>query len=177
MVLDMDIQDQVQREINSIKNADRIKLGENSANTEILENLHGRGYARNFTFDYDEPEYVTGGTNRGPRPLEYFLAGWAFCQQVQYARNGLLYGIDFDAVEMDVAGDIDPRSFLDDNDVPSGFVDDELRMETHIRSDEDPDEIRRLVRLARKDCHAHACFQREMTLSGDVHLNGEPLDI
>lgn len=179
MVLDWDLQEELITEIDQIRSADRVKLSTNSVTSEIVDNLHGRGEARDFSFEYDEPESVAGGENRGPRPLEYFLAGWAFCQQVQYSRNALLTGIEFENLEMEMAGDINPRSSLDETEggVPVGFVDDELRMTTQIESDAHPDEVRELVERARKDCHAHASLQRKMTIESDVFLNGDLLDV
>jgi len=175
MVLDMAMRDGVEREIEQMRNAKRIKLADNRASTELVENLHGRATAREFTFDSDEPEYVTGGQNRGPRPLEYFLAGWAFCQQVQYARNALLAGTPLDGLELEASGDVDPTDFLDDD--PSAFAGDELRLTAHIESDASREEIRDLVQQAQSDCYAHGSLEREMTLTTDVHLNDEPLDL
>lgn len=175
MVLDMALRDGVEREIERMRNAKRVKLADNRASTELVENLHGRATAREFTFDSDEPAHVTGGEDRGPRPLEYFLAGWAFCQQVQYARNALLAGTPLDGLELSVSGDVDPTDFLDDD--PSAFADDELRLTAHIESDASRAEVRDLVRQAQSDCYAHGSLEREMTLKTDVYLNDDPLEL
>ncbi|MFB6311809.1 MAG: OsmC-related (seleno)protein [Salinirussus sp.] len=176
-MLDWDLQDDLKQELRTIENASRVKTHANTVNTEILQNVYGRARTRGFSFEYDEPEHVVGGENRAPRPLEYFLAGWAFCQQVMYSRSALGTGTELENLEMTVTGDIDPRSALPESEVPAGFVDDEVRMVTRIESDADPDDVRTVVRRARKLCHAHASLQREMTLESKVELNGEPLDL
>lgn len=177
MVLDPELQEDVQREMRSIQNADRVKVFENEVETEVLDDLHGRGSARNFTFEYDEPEYVAGGQGRAPRPLEYFLAGFAFCQQVQYARNALATGIEFGDLRMNVKGLVDPRGSLMEGGVPAGFDDDEIQFTTHIQSEAPRNEVRELVRTAENRCHAHASLTREMTLTREILLNGEPLEV
>jgi len=175
MVLDMGLREDVKRELERMRSAKRIKLADNRASTELVENLYGRANARGFTFDSDEPEHVTGGENRGPRPLEYFLAGWAFCQQVQYARNALLADTPLDGLALQVSGDVDPTDFLDDD--PSAFAENELRLTAHIESEAPRAEIRDLVRQAQSDCYAHGSLEREMTLTTDVYLNDEPLEL
>ena len=177
MVLDWDLQDDVQQEMRRIQNADRVKVFENEVETEVLDNLHGQATARDFSFEYDEPDYVAAGQGSAPRPLEYFLAGFAFCQQVQYSRNALATGIEFDDLRMNVMGRVDPRGSLMEGVVPAGFDDDEIQFTTHIESEASRDEIRELVRTAEDRCHAHASLTREMTLTREIMLNGEPLDI
>lgn len=169
MVLDWDLQDDVQKQLRRIENADRLKPSSNDVETEILENLHGRGSARQFTFDYDEPEHVAGGADRGPRPLEYFLAGMAFCQQVQYARNAFAMDTGFDDLSMEIHGEVMPDE--------TGFVDDTIQYTTHIESDADPDDIAELVDLAEGGCHAHYSLTEPVTIERDVRLNGELLDV
>jgi len=169
MVLDWSLQDDVQKQMQRVENADRLKPSGNDVQTEIIQDLYGRGSARQFTFDYDEPEHVAGGTDRGPRPLEYFLAGMAFCQQVQYARNALATGIGFDDLGMEVHGDVMPGE--------TGFVDDTIRYTTHIESDADPDDVAELVELAEEGCHAHYSLTEPTTIEREVRLNGELLDV
>lgn len=43
----------------------------------ILENVHLEARVRGHRLECDEPA-ERGGTNRGPAPLDYFLAGAAF---------------------------------------------------------------------------------------------------
>lgn len=169
MVLDWELQDDVQRQVRQIENADRLKPNENDVTTQIVSNLRGSGQARDFTFEYDEPGHVAGGTNAAPRPLEYFLAGFAFCQQVQYARNALVTGIEFDDLGMELHGEVMPGT--------TGFTDDTIQYTTSIESDAHPEDVKELVELAEDSCHAHRALEEPMTLDQEILLNGEPLDI
>jgi len=176
MVLDWDLQDAVVAEIETLRDADRVPVGNNDVETELVENFHGRATAREFSFGSDEPATMAGGENRGPRPLEYFLAGFAFCQQVIYAKNALATGIEFTDLSIEVHGDVDPRGVLGVGGADPGFVDDELRYTTRIESPASRGEVRELVDLAEHHCPAHASLRDAMDLQGDVVLNGDPLE-
>lgn len=176
MVVDWDLQEAVWDEIETLRGADRVPVGENAVTAELVENFHGRAEARTFDFESDEPATMAGGRDRGPRPLEYFLAGFAFCQQVIYAKNSLATGIEIDGLEIDVNGDVDPRGVLGVEGASPGFVDDEIEYTTHIESPAHPDEVRELVELAERHCPAHAALRKPMSFDRDIVLNGERLE-
>lgn len=176
MVVDWSLQDAVWEEIETLRGADRVPAGTNDVATELIENFYGRATAREFTFEADEPATLAGGQNRGPRPLEYFLAGLAFCQQVILAKNALATGIEFDSLAMDVHGDVDPRGVLGVGDVAPGFVDNTIRYTTRIESDAAREEVVHLLERAERHCPAHASLRTETTLERDVQLNGDPLE-
>jgi uncharacterized OsmC-like protein len=177
MVLDWDLQPDVWDELETLRDAERVPVGENDVRAELLENFHSRARAREFSFEADEPATMAGGENRGPRPLEYFLAGFAVCQQVLYAKNALATGIEFSDLTVEVSGDVDPRGVLGVGDTPPGFVDDEITYTTHIESEATPDEIRELVGFAEERCPAHAALREPMAFDREVILNGEPLRV
>ncbi|MFC4551112.1 MULTISPECIES: OsmC family protein [Halorussus] len=176
MVVDWSLQDAVWDEIETLRDANRVPVGENEVTATLQENFHGRAEARAFDFESDEPATMAGGENRGPRPLEYFLAGFAFCQQVIYAKNALATGIEIDDLSIDVSGDVDPRGVLGVDGASPGFVDDEIRYTTRIESPAHPDEVRELVDLAERHCPAHAALREPMSFDRDIVLNGERLD-
>lgn len=177
MAIDWNLQEDVWNEIETLRGADRVPVGENEVDVDLVENFHGRASAREFSFVSDEPTTMAGGENRGPRPLEYFLAGFAFCQQVIYAKNALATGIEIDDLSIDVSGDVDPRGVLGVGDVSPGFVDDEIAYTTRIESPARPDEVRDLVELAERHCPAHASLRGTTSFDRNVLLNGKPLDI
>jgi hypothetical protein len=45
---------------------------------KLLEDMHIEGRVGKFRLESDEPT-VRGGTDLGPTPLQYFVAGAAFC--------------------------------------------------------------------------------------------------
>lgn len=175
MVLDWSLQDAIIDELASVRSADRVPVGHNDVETELLENYYGRATARSFSFESDEPATLAGGEDRGPRPLEYFLAGFALCQQVIYAKNALATGIEFTDLSIEVHGDVDPRGVLGVGDVAPGFVGDEVRYTTYIESPASDDEVRQLIELAEGHCPAHASLREPVTFDREIVLNGEPL--
>jgi uncharacterized OsmC-like protein len=177
MTLDWDLQPAVWDELETIRDADRVPMGKNEVSTDLLENFYGRAGARDFSFEADEPASLAGGQNRGPRPLEYFLAGFAFCQQVIYAKNALATGIEFTNLSIDVSGDVDPRGVLGVGGAEPGFANDEITYRTHIESPATPDEVRELVGFAEHRCPAHASLRKPMGFDREVYLNGELLDL
>lgn len=177
MVVDWDLQEAVWDEIEQLRNADRVPVGNNEVETELIENFYGRAQARDFTFDSDEPASLAGGGNRGPRPLEYFLAGFAFCQQVIYAKNALAMGIEIDDLSIEVSGDVDPRGVLGVGDVSPGFVDNEISYRTKISSPATREEVSQLVERAERHCPAHASLRENVDLDRTVEVNGETLSL
>ncbi|WP_232702248.1 OsmC-related (seleno)protein [Halobacterium wangiae] len=173
MPLDWDLQEAVWEEFELLAEADRVPTGENRVETELVENYHGRGTARDFEFESDEPASMAGGENRGPRPLEYFLAGFAFCQQVVLAKHALATGVEVDDVRVEVEGDVDPRGVLGIGDVDSGF-DGGLRQVTRVESPATPHEIRELVATADANCPASASLS--VPVDRELFLNGERID-
>lgn len=176
MTLDWTLQNAVQNEIETLRSADRVPVGENRASAELLENYHNRATAREFAFESDEPASMAGGENHGPRPLEYFLAGFAFCQQTIYAKNALATGIELTDLRIEVDGDVDPRGVMGVGDVDSGFVGDEIEYTTHIETPATREEIRELVELAESRCPAHAALRKPMSFDREIIVNGDPLE-
>lgn len=176
-IIDPALRDDVRREVERMDGADRVKLSPNRAHTEVLENFHARATAREFTFESDEPAWKVGGEDRGPRPLEYFLAGFNLCQQAIYVENALKDGVELTSLAIDVSGDVDPRGTLGLGDVPPGFVDDTVAYTTHIETPEDRDTMRDFVARAEHHCPAHATLRVPMAFDRTVVVNGEELDL
>ena len=62
---------------------------------------------RDFEMVVDEPENL-GGTNEGPNPVEYILAGYAGCINVMGHIIAKEHGIELNGLEVHVEGDLDP---------------------------------------------------------------------
>ena len=175
-IADLNLQRDVLNEVDRMKNATCVPKSKDQVGTEVLENFHARADARGKTFEADEPEYKAGGRDAGPRPLEYFLAGFAFCQGAIYVENALQNGLAHDGLSIEVDGDIDPRGTLGIDDFPPGFADNQLTYRTSIESPETEDDIRRLVAEAEEFCPANAALRNPMPFDRTIQLNGEPLD-
>ncbi len=142
----------------------------NRISTEVMERFHSKAETRGFEFFSDEPE-EGGGSNKAPRPLEYFLSGFAFCQQVQYVKYAALRDLDVKNVEMDVRGYVDQRGILDIGDIESGFK--KIKYQVKIETSEDKSTIKDLVEKVEKVCPAHASIKDNTKLKRQLIINGE----
>lgn len=89
--------------------------GENENPTKLVVK------ARNFKLVVDEPAGL-GGTDHGPNPVEYLLAGYAGCLNVVAHLVAKEQGLDIKKLTIEVDGDINPaRLFGQSNDDRAGF--------------------------------------------------------
>ena len=73
---------------------------------KLLEDMHIEGRVGKFRLESDEPA-ARGGTDLGPTPLHYFVAGAAFCLITQMARFAPLYDVPLEEVQADVRAEFD----------------------------------------------------------------------
>ncbi|WP_251341774.1 OsmC family protein [Haloplanus halophilus] len=172
-VVDTTLQERLTRRIEGLRNAGELKPGRPSVETETLRNYHARARADGFVFDADEPVSKVGGTGRAPRPLRYFLAGFAFCLQAQYVRNAVRMGIDLDELAVDVDGEIDRRGGLGLREAPADF--ERIGYTTTLRTDASEERVRDLVDAAESRCYVHGTLSAALPLDGTTVLNGSPL--
>jgi uncharacterized OsmC-like protein len=172
-VIDTSLQERLTRRVESLRDARELKPGRPSVETETLHNYHARAHTNGFSFDADEPESKVGGTGRGPRPLRYFLAGFAFCLQAQYARNAMLMGVELGGLAVDVEGEIDRLGGLGLRDRPADF--ERIEYTTSVESDADRAQVAELRRRAESCCYVHGTLDRAVPLEGTTTLNGTPL--
>lgn len=66
--------------------------------------------ARDFELVVDEPDDM-GGTNEGPNPLEFLLAGQAGCLNVTATKVATDMGIELEDLEITIEGDFDVEAF------------------------------------------------------------------
>jgi len=173
-VIDTTLRERLNRRIEGLREAREIKPGRPSVETETIRNYHARARADGFVFDADEPVSKVGGTGTAPRPLRYFLAGFAFCLQAQYVRNAIRMGIDLDELAVDVESEIDRRGGLGLRDEPADF--ESISYTTTLGTDADESEVRELVAAAESRCYVHGTLSRAVDLDGTTVVNGSPLD-
>lgn len=85
-----------------------------------------------FTYDNDEPSVLLG-TDQAANPVEFLLHALAGCLTSTLAYHAAARGITIEAIESDLAGDIDIQGFLGlSNQVPRGYQ--TIRVTLRVRS-------------------------------------------
>ncbi|GER60972.1 OsmC family protein [Patiriisocius marinus] len=79
--------------------------GENTSATHFI------GNTRQFSLIVDEPEGL-GGTDEGPNPVEYILAGLAGCTNVIGHIVAKELGFTIKKLKIEVSGELNPQRFL-----------------------------------------------------------------
>lgn len=140
--------------------------------TTAERGFFGKAKARRFEFFSDEPR-EGGGEDSAPRPLEYFLAGFGFCQQAQYAKYAALRGIDLTGLKIDVKGYVDQRGILRIADVAPGFR--SIDYTVNIETTAGQAAVTELVETVESVCPAHATIRAGTTLNRTIIVNGKHL--
>jgi uncharacterized OsmC-like protein len=101
-----------------------------------------------WSFDADHPE-VFASEDIGPTPVEYVLVGLASCLTAGIAAVAQNRGIQLNAVQATIEGDMDILGILGaDPDVRNGF--NGIRVHYKIDADASPEEIEALVAQSQK---------------------------
>jgi len=132
---------------------------------------HGNGpfnvRKRDFSFVVDEPP-ERGGTDAGPNPLAYFLAGAATCLCSHYMLNAINDGVHIDALKVNARGHFN-RSFY------GGRFRDVI-YDVKIDSPADPATVKEMVERAEAMCYAHnTLLAAGVKMTTNVKLNGTEL--
>ncbi len=121
---------------------------------------------RRFTFIVDEPQ-ERGGTDEGPNPLAYFIAGAASCLVNQYLTDAIFRGVKLKDVELTARGHFDRRM---------GGAFSEIVYDLKLTSPSPKDAIRRLSKEAEDMCYAHNTLKKAgVKMKTNLFLNGRPL--
>ena len=96
-----------------------------------------------FTLDADEPPLLLGG-DHGANPVEYILHALAACLTTSMVYHAAARGIEIEAIDSSLEGDLDLRGFLGlSNEVRKGYHD--IRVCMRVKSRATPDELRELT--------------------------------
>jgi uncharacterized OsmC-like protein len=133
-----------------------------------LESFRGAGgeqkHVREFTFDADHPEVLTG-RDQGPTPVEFLLHAIGACITAGIANIAAARGVRLSEVESTVEGDIDLRGILGiSKEVRNGYQ--QLRVNLTIKGDASPEKLAEIVEQSRARSAVY-----------DVLTNGIPVAI
>jgi len=122
-----------------------------------------------YTLLSDEPD-VVGGTDKGPNPLEYFMASIGFCENVTFARYAALNGLNFDSLQTSARGHWDRRGQGDSMQIEPAFTD--FIVETRITSVDSIEKIRKVVKTVHERCPMHSTITKAGRVTDKLFVNG-----
>jgi uncharacterized OsmC-like protein len=118
---------------------------------------------RHFTFHVDEPA-ERGGTDRGPNPLAYFIAGAAACLVNQFLTDAIYRDVKLEGVELAARGHFDRRM---------GGAFEEIIYDLRLTSPSPKEDVLSLAREAEEMCYAHQTLKKAgVKMKTNIFLNG-----
>ena len=128
-----------------------------------MDHLKVEARKRNFVFYVDEPA-DRGGTDQGPNPLAYFIAGAASCLINQLLTDAIYRGVTLEDVEMAARGHFDRRM---------GGAFKEITYDLRLTSPSSKEDILSLAREAEEMCYAHQTLKKAgVKMVTNIFLNG-----
>ncbi|MEE9134278.1 MAG: OsmC family protein [Nitrososphaerales archaeon] len=155
-----------------IENPDKPRIGERDLTVTLKENFLKEVSVREFSFISDEPEDI-GGTNKGPRPMEYFLAGAALCEMSLIVGNAIDTDIKLNNIEIRARGRRDIRGMHAIGGVQPGFQD--VIYDVKIDSEADEESIKTLVARAESRCPGYNSLVRPVKVTTNIILKGKQI--
>lgn len=147
-------------------NDERFLFGSERVDLRRVDHLKIEVSKRHFTFYVDEP-VERGGTDKGPNPLAYFIAGAASCLINQFLTDAIYRGVDLEEVEMAARGHFDRRL---------GGAFEEIIYDLRLTSPSPKKEILSLAREAEDMCYAHQTLKKAgVKMTTNIFLNGRPI--
>ncbi len=141
-------------------------FGAERVDLKKLDHLKMEVRKRKFLFLVDEPA-ERGGTDEGPNPLAYFIAGAASCLMNQYATDAIYRGIELDNFEIAARGHFDRR-------MGGSFSD--IIYDVRFTSSSPREAVLSLAREAEEMCYAHNTLRKAgVKMVTNVFMNGEKI--
>jgi len=142
--------------------------------SKVLHNYTCEAKAGEFRFIADEHPN-SGGNGEGPTPLQYFLAGLVFCEQVIFIRHCAAHNVQVDSLETSVRGYLDRRGNYGVAEVDPAF--NQIVVTMRIESTESSDKIREAITRLEKHCPAYNTLKKSVQVIHEVTLNGQELKL
>lgn len=141
-------------------------FGSERVDLRRVDHLKIEARKRHFTFYVDEP-VERGGTDQGPNPLAYFIAGAASCLINQFLTDAIYRGVKLDDFEMTARGHFDRRM---------GGAFEEIIYDVRLTSPSSKEDIAALAGEAERMCYAHQTLKRAgVKMTTNILLNGKPI--
>jgi len=130
---------------------------------------------KEFAFISDEGSYIPGGEGTAPSPLTYFVSGMAMCliSHITQVANKKKLSIHNEKVEV-------TAHFHEEGSVLRGDAEgfcDQFEIHIALESDDDPEEIKTLIRLSHRLCFAEKAVAGTVPIVMTQSLNGNEITI
>jgi uncharacterized OsmC-like protein len=137
--------------------------------SKALHDLQFRASVEGHHFISDERE-SSGGTDAGPAPLRYFLAGVMMCHQVWCVKSAALADVKLENLEGEISG------YVARGDSPRKGGFERAAFTVTIDSPSPTDEVKKLVARASEQCNAFVTFARGARIDLTLMHNGHKVD-
>jgi uncharacterized OsmC-like protein len=137
--------------------------------SKALHDLQFRASVEGHVFISDERESA-GGTDAGPAPLRYFLAGIMMCHQVWCVKSAALADVRLENLEGEISGYLAQG----DSSRKGGF--ERATFIVTVDSPNPPEEVKKIVARASEHCASFVTFARAARIEVTVMHNGQKID-
>jgi uncharacterized OsmC-like protein len=137
--------------------------------SKALHDLQFRASVEGHVFISDERESA-GGTDAGPAPLRYFLAGIMMCHQVWCVKSAALADVKLDNLEGEISG------YVARGDSPRKGGFEQATFTVAIQSPNSADDVKKVVGQASQHCTAFVTFCRAAPIELTLMHNGRKID-
>ncbi|HWP57022.1 MAG TPA: OsmC family protein [Candidatus Acidoferrales bacterium] len=134
--------------------------------SKALHDVQFRATVEGHSFISDERE-AGGGSDAGPAPLRYFLAGIMMCHQVWTVKSAALADVRLDKLEGEISGYVSHGN-------PGGF--ERITFTVTVDSPSPAEEIRKIVAQAAERCAAFVTVARGCRIELTLMHNGKKTD-
>jgi uncharacterized OsmC-like protein len=124
--------------------------------------------ADGFTIRSDEPKWIDG-TDTAPHPTTLFLASIGFAEDMVFARQAALNGVDFDSYETTVSGKWNLKGMFGLGDADPAF--EEIAIETRVETGAESAKIAELLRLTHMRCPLTATIRKATRITRKLVVN------
>ena len=149
-------------------------MGTVRADAKLLGQQYQEVKVKDFVIVSDEP-VPSGGTDKGPTPLDFFAASVGFCENVMFTRHAALDGLEFDSLETSVRGHWDRRGQYEIDGTSPSFKD--MTVETRITMKAPVEKVVQVARITHRTCPMHATIARAMQVTDKLFVNGREVPL
>ena len=137
--------------------------------SKALHDLQFRASVEGHVFISDERESA-GGTDAGPAPLRYFLAGVMMCHQVWCVKGAALADVRLENLEGEISG------YVAQGDSPRKGGFERATFTVTIDSPNSADDVKKIVGRASEQCTSFVTFARAARIEVTLIHNGQKVD-